>query len=315
MATAMRDGADIVARLVYYGAEQSGKSTNVQYIHRKLKKDHRGELRVTQIPGTRASFEVLPVELGQLHGHHTSIYVHSVPGGAEHSEVRRRILDQADGIVFVADLRPERHAATEASLHELRAHLATYGRNLDHVVLVVQYNHRDQADENAVEALHRRLPVKPAASFEAVATAGNGVLQTLTAISKLIVADLRARAQRAPAAPAPETLISAPEPAPVAAPVVEAELEPISPEPLPAIDDEPRTGTADLSAAVRSEPEPAISAVLPAVSIEGKDLSIESVGPSDCSDSEVRIPIRLVHATAGRIELCLRLSLKVSAED
>ena len=38
-----------------------------------------------------------------------------VPGAAQAATLRRQILEGVDGIVFVADLRPERHAATTAA--------------------------------------------------------------------------------------------------------------------------------------------------------------------------------------------------------
>ena len=93
--------------------------------------------------------------------------------------------------MFVADLRPDRHQATVAALAELREHLESYGRKLEDVPLVVQYNHRDQADENAVERLHRLIPLRQASCFEARADEGTGVLQTLTTLSKLLLVELR----------------------------------------------------------------------------------------------------------------------------
>jgi hypothetical protein len=351
---------EIVARLVYCGAPRAGKTANVRYIQQKLKKGHRGDLRVTQVPGaTPGAFEVLPVELGMLHGFRTSIYVHTVPGGAGHAEVRQRILAGADGVVFVADLRPAQHDATLAAFAELRQLLAASGKRPEDVTLVVQYNHRDEADENAVESLHRRLGAQPAASFEAVASNGNGVLQTLTAVSKFIVQSLRSRALgstapgsasataaaatavAAPAAPLAATATRTAQPAPAFSAAELADdvdpptqsslamaglIDPPTPAtPLPAARVAAPARAAAATAAPAPAPPPARPAppvaarpaapapapvpAAPAIAISGKDISIESVSTPDVSDTEIRIPIRLRHGTAGLIEICLRLSL------
>ena len=102
------------------------------------------------------------------------------------------MLDQVDGVVFVLDTQRERLDANLASLAELRTLLGEYGRELSDVPMVVQYNKRDLSDEFALEELHRKLDdLTSLAAFEAVATQGTGVLQSLTTISKLVVRHLR----------------------------------------------------------------------------------------------------------------------------
>jgi len=154
MGTADREAREIRGKIVYYGAEGAGKTANLVFIQRKLKREHRGELKRLSTRDGVAVYETLPVELGAVRGYKTSIQISSVPGTSQASALRRQILDRVDGIVFVADLRPDRHQATVAALDELRKHLSSYGRELENVPLVVQYNHRDQADENAVERLY-----------------------------------------------------------------------------------------------------------------------------------------------------------------
>jgi hypothetical protein len=196
--------ADIQARIVYYGPSGSGTSANLEFIHRKLRREHRGEFKSLQSPGKPAAkFEMLPVELGKVHGRTTSLIIHTVPGGPAHADKRRELVRDADGIVFVADLRPERHDATIDALGELRSSLESAGRGFGDLVFVVQYNRRDCADENALDRLHRRMGVEPAAFFEAVAHQGSGVLQTLTGMSKLILNRLRTASDR-PSPPAAE---------------------------------------------------------------------------------------------------------------
>ncbi len=200
------------ARIVYWGVAGAGKATNLRAIHRKLRPDHRGKLEAvpTQLDPSVCSYR-LPIELGEIAGVKTRIQIIAVPGGSEQAPTRKQLLDRVDGVVFVVDARRERIDDNVAALEELRGALAAYGRALEAVPLVVQYNHQDQSDPFVLEELHRKLDVKDAAVFEATATDGTGVLPTLTTISKRVVKQLR----EAPETEAHETPPAA-EPAPVA---------------------------------------------------------------------------------------------------
>jgi hypothetical protein len=289
MGVVNRETGEILARIVYFGAAGAGTSTNLSFIHRKLRREHRGELEAKEMGG--ATYEHLPVELGSVRGFQTTIHIYSVPAGDEHRELRGRILQGADGIVFVADLRPDRHKATQAAWDELKEHFAEQRRSLDDVILVAQYNHRDGADENDIEALHRQLRIKPAAYFECAASLGTGVLQTLTSLSKLILNHIRAQADAAEEGGGALSL------------GVTQHLEPLV-EPEPEIEVEP-------------EPEPEREFTIPPASAEiepmpgaDKGLRIESAGPVHGTDCELEIPLRLIEQATGRaVELTLRLSL------
>lgn len=226
MAADERSDARVVdARIVYWGIEGAGTSTNLRVVHAKLRPDHRG--RLEQVP-TRLDpsvcYERLPIELGEIAGVRTRIQIVAVPGGPEHAPTRKALLDRVDGLVFVVDARRERIDANVAALEELRSALAAYGRPLEEVPLVVQYNKQDLSDAYVLEELHRKLDVRGAAAFEAVAAEGTGVLQTLTTISKRVVRTLReAREARSAATPPP-----APAPAPIAA----TPPRPLAPPPL-----------------------------------------------------------------------------------
>ena len=192
MAKVSSRDAQVNARIVYWGVEGAGKTANLHAAYAKLRPDHRGELRVvpTRLDPS-VSYEVLPIELGDIAGVRTQIELIAVPGPAEQAPTRKQLLDQVDGVVFVVDSQPERVDANIASFEELRRALRAYGRQIEDVPLVVQYNKRDLADPYALEDLHRKLDVKGAVVFEAVATDGTGVLQTLSTISKRVIRSLR----------------------------------------------------------------------------------------------------------------------------
>lgn len=199
MAEANADRREVNARIVYWGIEGAGKESNLRSIHGKLRPDHRGRLEAvpTSLDPTVCSYR-LPIELGEIAGVRTRIQIVAVPGGPEQAPTRKQLLDRVDGVVFVVDARRERIDDNVAAFEELRTALAAYGRSLEDVPLVVQYNHQDQSDPFVLEELHRKLDVHGAAAFEAKASEGTGVLPTLTTISKRVVRQLRENESAAP---------------------------------------------------------------------------------------------------------------------
>lgn len=192
MAELGESDAVVNARIVYWGVDGAGKRTNLEVIHQKLRPDHRGELRrvPTRLDPTVYSM-MLPIELGDVAGVKTRIQVWTAPSGPEHGPSRQQVLDQVDGIVFVVDTTRDRIDENLGSFEELRSALRAYGREVEEVPLVIQYNKRDLGDPYALEELHRKLHMSGAAAFEAVATQGTAVLQTLTTVSKRVIRHLR----------------------------------------------------------------------------------------------------------------------------
>ncbi len=205
MAKMSSDETAVNARILYWGVDGSGKTTNLHSIHRKLRADHRGEVqREATLIDPTVEYETLAIELGEVGGLKTCIQMIAVPGGADQAPTRKQLLDQVDGVVMVLDSRRERTEENLSSLAELREMLLDYGRNLEDVPLVLQYNKRDLSDPYAIEELHRKLGVKGVAVFEAVATENSGVLQTLSTLSKHVIRSLRGQQFSAQAEAKPE---------------------------------------------------------------------------------------------------------------
>ncbi|MBW2577568.1 MAG: hypothetical protein JRE38_05810, partial [Deltaproteobacteria bacterium] len=199
------DETAVNARILYWGIDGAGKTANLQSIHRKLRTDHRGEIqREATVIDPAVEYESLAIELGEVGGLKTCIQMIAVPGGADQAPTRKQLLDQVDGIVMVVDSREERIEENASSLSELCEMLLDYGRQIEDVPLVLQYNKRDLSDPYAIEVLHRKLGMNGVAVFEAVATENSGVLQTLSTLSKHVIRSLRGQQFSAQAEATPE---------------------------------------------------------------------------------------------------------------
>jgi signal recognition particle receptor subunit beta len=315
MAKVSGGGAEVNARIVYWGIEGAGKRTSLEGVYRKLRPDHRGEMR--DVP-TRfdpsVSYTVLPIELGDVGGQRTRIELVAVPGAPEHAPTRKQLLDQVDGIVFVVDCRRERVEENLASFEELAKALEDYARSIDETPLVVQYNKRDLSDAYGAEELHRRLGLSGATVFEAVATEGTGLLQALSTISKKVIRALRDQsvgAGRTPLAPEPTPARKLAAPAKLPTPQQEME-EAILAEPDHPDQDAIAAESSAAANALSNQPwlhEPdALDA--PSGARIGASLSIVSVGEATRADERsVRIPLVLGDDEGGTSTVVLTIRL------
>lgn len=180
--------SEVHARILLWGIEGSGKTTTLETIRSKLRSDLRGELRMvpTRLDPT-IHFESLTISLGEVGDVSMQIEIIGVPGAPDQAMTRKQLLDEVDGVVIIVDASPERINSNYTAIDELRASLASYGRRLDALPVVVQYNKRDIADPFAIEEFHRRINLKHAAVFETIATTGHHILHTLTTISKHVI--------------------------------------------------------------------------------------------------------------------------------
>ncbi len=187
MATIDITNRQIAARIVYYGPGLSGKTTNLVNIHARLPETSRGDMRSIATESERTLFfDFVPIEPIRLDGWDIRFHLYSVPGQDVYVRTRRAILGGVDGIVFVADAAPDRQAANQESLVELDTHLEHYGRERAKTPVVFQYNKTDLPSALSHDEMDERLNPFDMPSFDAIATQGNGVAETLTAISKLV---------------------------------------------------------------------------------------------------------------------------------
>jgi signal recognition particle receptor subunit beta len=183
---------EINCKIVYYGPGLCGKTTNLQYIYNKTNPEAKGKMISLATETERTLFfDFLPLSLGEIRGFKTRFHLYTVPGQVFYDASRKLILKGVDGVVFVADSQIERMEANIESLDNLRTNLAEQGYDLDKIPYVMQFNKRDLPNASPLAELQEALNPTDVQSFEAVATKGNGVFDTLKAVAKLVLTELR----------------------------------------------------------------------------------------------------------------------------
>ncbi len=208
---------EIHFKIVYFGPGLGGKTTNLRFLHERLPAERRGRLLSIATDHERTLFfDFLPVDLGQVNGFLTRFHLYTVPGQVYYRLSRRAVLQGADGLVFVADSHPAREQANVDSLDDLATHLRSMALTpvqLERIPRVFQWNKRDLPGALPVERLHAALNPRGAPEFEAVASEGRGVSETLRTICKAVLGRLVVGER------APQPAAAAPVPRPASAPV------------------------------------------------------------------------------------------------
>ncbi len=182
---------ELSAKIVYYGPGLSGKTTNLEWIHRKLSPEKRGKLISLETKTDRTLFfDFLPVQIGDICGYKTRFNVYTVPGQIFYNETRRVVLKGVDGVVFVADSQKEMANENLENLKNLAENLRSIGKELFSIPLVLQYNKRDLNNVLSIEELNGILNPKDLPFFESVAMKGEGVLPVLSHITRMVAKHL-----------------------------------------------------------------------------------------------------------------------------
>jgi signal recognition particle receptor subunit beta len=183
---------ELSAKIVYYGPGLSGKTTNIEMVHKMLRPEQKGRLISLPTETDRTLFfDFLPIELGQIKGFKVRFHLYTVPGQVFYNATRRLVLQGVDGVVFVADSQREMINGDMESLKNLMDNLSSYGKKLEDLPFVLQYNKRDLRNAAPVAELGAALNFLGVPTFEAVAPTGRGVTETLVGISRMTFAHLR----------------------------------------------------------------------------------------------------------------------------
>jgi signal transduction histidine kinase/signal recognition particle receptor subunit beta len=237
----------LYAKLVYYGPAMGGKTTNLQSLHRITDPESQHELLSVNTSDDRTLFfDLLPFNLGSILGYKVAMKIFTVPGQVRYDVTRRVVLAGADAVVFVADSARGREQDNRTAVENLRANMKANRLDVTTVPVLFQYNKQDLADAAAPADVASWLGIEPSQGFPAVATIGDGVLETFMAASQRMLerlvafADTRTRRELNPgelsqqmerafaphlarhkargAAPAPSSAVAPPQaPAPIVA--------------------------------------------------------------------------------------------------
>lgn len=183
---------EIHCKIVYYGPGLCGKTTNLKYIHHAVPGQAKGDLLSIATETERTLFfDFLPLDLGQVHGFQTRFHLYTVPGQVLYERTRVAVLNGADGVVFVADSQPNKLREDVQSLQELARNVQAQGKKFKEFPLVLQYNKRDVPNAIPIEQMDYYLNSQiNVPRFPAIASKGDGVFDTLKAISKLVISKL-----------------------------------------------------------------------------------------------------------------------------
>jgi signal recognition particle receptor subunit beta len=183
---------EINCKIVYYGPGLGGKTTNLQWIYDKTNPTAKGKLISLATETDRTLFfDFLPLDLGTVKGFKVRFHLYSVPGQVFYDASRKLILKGVDAIILVADSQVERMDANEESVYNLKQNLKEQGYNLANIPYVLQLNKRDLPNITPADEMIKLLRQKEEPVFEAVASKGTGVFDTLKTCAKLTLQELR----------------------------------------------------------------------------------------------------------------------------
>lgn len=178
---------EIHAKVVYYGPGFSGKTTNLEYIYRRVPKESKGEMLSLATETERTLFfDFLHLDVAQVRGFTVRFHLYTTPGQQLYERTRFAVLNGADGVVFVADAERERLKDDVDSLKELAQNITKQGKNFRTFPLIMQYNKIDLPSALPVPVLDKYLNPMKVPRYESVAIRGQGVFETLRGICRLV---------------------------------------------------------------------------------------------------------------------------------
>jgi len=212
---------EISVKVVYYGPGLSGKTTNLQVIHKKTPQESRSDMVSLATETDRTLFfDFLPLDLGKIKGFSTKFQLYTVPGQVYYNATRKLVLRGVDGVVFVADSGADKIQENLESFQNLEDNLAEYGYKRESIPIILQYNKRDVANALPIEELQRHINKYNLPYGEGIAYKGVGVFDTLKQIGKIVIDHLNKKYSK------PGRADAAPAAAPAQAPVQQAPAAP-----------------------------------------------------------------------------------------
>ena len=183
---------EITLKVVYYGPPLSGKTTNLQALHKLLDPSARGQLTQLDTSDDRTLFfDLLPVFGTTKSGYLLKLKLLTVPGQVVHVTTRRIVLQGCDGVVFVADSQLEHAKANNDFWFGMHHYLKQNDIDPATLPCVIQFNKRDLPNVRSDEEIDQIAKAGKEPVFKAIALKGDGVLETLEGVLKVLYTKLQ----------------------------------------------------------------------------------------------------------------------------
>ncbi len=192
MALIHHEKKEINAKIVYYGPGISGKTTNIKFIYEKMKPEYRGKLKFMNTKsGKMLFFDFMrPDQIG-IKGYDIRFHIYTVPGEITEYAIWKTVLKGADGLVFVADSEPYRMPDNLQSFEKLTEYLETQGKGIKDIPCLFQCNKQDVPGATTLKEMKDLLHSIDCPMIPASAQSGDGVLNTLSTMVKMVLQTLR----------------------------------------------------------------------------------------------------------------------------
>lgn len=182
---------ELYLKLIYYGPPLSGKTTNLEQIHKMMPPQKRSELVSVKTHEDRTLFfDFMEMELNEINGLKPKFKLYTVPGQVYYAATRKLVLKDVDGLVFVADSSNQRMSNNHHSFVEMKKQLDELGQSLSKIPLILQCNKQDMQDAVPVEKISRLLGIEQSETVPAVATTGQGTTETLKKVIGKVISRL-----------------------------------------------------------------------------------------------------------------------------
>ena len=182
---------ELTAKIVYYGPGLCGKTSNLKMLHQRLERGAGKLLSLSTAQDRTIYFDLLPIELGNIKGYTVRFQVCTVPGQVFYNETRKIVLRGVDGLVFVVDSQWSMLSHNLECFQNLKENLHEEKILLEALPVVIQYNKRDLPNVAGMDELRQMLNKSSVPEYEAVARTGVGVFDTLKAVAKLVLSELK----------------------------------------------------------------------------------------------------------------------------
>lgn len=201
---------EINCKIVYFGCGLGGKTTNLEVVHDRAGVNSKGELTSIATESDRTLFfDFMPLDLGEVSGMRVKFQLYTVPGQVYYNSTRKLVLRGADAVIFIADSQPSKRQENIDSLNNLEECLQEQGRSLADTPHVIQFNKCDMPNSRPAAQMEQELNKYSVATFSAVASTGEGVLETFKAMANVLLDRVRTSVDEVDAQARREPVLSA----------------------------------------------------------------------------------------------------------